>query len=84
MSIPPDRDDMEIDPVQYPDRLQAVAPAVNGLKDGLMRLKPLPDGEPGYEQRTVYNAGYLVGYIIKALFVALGIIGGTEVASAGL
>ncbi len=72
---------MQIDPVQAPGRLAALAPAVNGLKDGLMRLKPIPDGDPGYEQRTAYNAGYLTGYLLKAVFVALGIIGGSEVAS---
>lgn len=84
MSIPDDSQPDDAQPSPDPGPVPAYMPLVNGLKDGLMRLKPIPDGDPGYDQRTAYNAGYVCGYLLKAAAVALGALYGVDLIDAGV
>lgn len=84
MSIPDDSQPDNTQPSPDPDSAPAWMPAVNGLKDGLMRLKPIPDGQAGYEKQTYYNAGYVLGYVLKAAIVAVGAIYGVDILNAGI
>lgn len=84
MSIPDDSQPDDPQPSPDPGSVPAYMPLVNGCKDGLRALKPKPDGDPGYDQRTAYNAGYVLGYLLKAAAVALGAIYGVDVLNAGI
>lgn len=84
MSIPDDSQPDDPQPSPEPGSAPAWMPAVNGLKDGLMKLSPKPDGQAGYEKQTVYNAGYVLGYVLKAAIVAVGAIYGVDILNAGL